>query len=444
MNPHTIAVIGSGIAGLSAAWLLSKRHDVTLFEASDYIGGHSNTIDVATGSGRIAVDTGFIVYNPPNYPNLCALFDHLKVATVPSPMTFAFSADEGRYEYSGTRMGGLFGQPNNIVSLSHWRMLSEISRFFRRAERDAEALTDDVTLAEYVQQAGYAEAFVDNHLLPMAAAIWSARTGDMANYPARAFIRFFANHGLLQAGGRPKWRTVDRGAREYVRRLAADGRFRPMLSTPVERIRRTARDVEILTRSGAFGPFDQVVIACHADQALAMLDHPTPVEQALLGAFDYSSNTAIVHGDVRQMPRRKHLWSSWNYIHRTGNEKPAVTYWMNSLQNIPEDLTCRDNIFVSLNPPAAVGGEIARFEYAHPLFDPKALAAQRLLWQLQGEGRTWFCGSYFGAGFHEDALQSGLAVAETLGGVRRPWQVAGESDRIHLGEHAKAPGIAAE
>ncbi len=441
MYPQTIAVVGGGIAGLSAAWLLSKRHDVTLFEASDYIGGHTNTIDIETSDGTIAVDTGFIVYNPPNYPNLSALFDRLGVPTKPSSMTFAFSADGGRYEYSGTWLTGLIGQPNNLVSLSHWRMLSEISRFFRHAEQHAHGLADNVTLADYLQRFGYSKGFVDNHLLPMAAAIWSARAADMTDYPAKAFIRFFANHGLLRAVGRPFWRTVDSGAREYVRRIIADGHFRTVQSAPVKSIRRGSKGAEILAGNHESRTFDHVVIACHADQALDMLEQPTPDEQELLGAFEYSENLAVVHSDNGQMPKRKRLWSSWNYIHRSnGGEKPAVTYWMNSLQSLP----CRQNIFVSLNPDREVSGEIARFVYTHPLFDPKALAAQRRLWDLQGEQRTWFCGSYFGAGFHEDALQSGLAVAEQLGGVRRPWSVADENARIHMSGQAEAMSVAAE
>ena len=441
MHPQNIAVVGSGIAGLSAAWLLSKSHTVTLFESSDYLGGHTNTIDVETRDGTIAVDTGFIVYNPPNYPNLSALFDHLGVRTKPSSMTFAFSADGGRYEYSGTWLTGVIGQATNLVNLSHWRMLSEINRFFRNAEGHAESLADGVTLADYLDQFGYSKGFVDNHLLPMAAAIWSARAADMTDYPAKAFIRFFANHGLLRAVGRPYWRTVDNGAREYVRQIVADGDFGVIHSAPVQHIRRSRTGVEIMTLQGESRTFDHVVLACHADQALNMLEQPTADEEALLGAFEYSENLAIVHGDSSQMPKRRRLWSSWNYINRpNGGEKPAVTYWMNSLQSLP----CRQVIFVSLNPDRDVSGEIARFTYTHPLFDPNALAAQRRLWDLQGEQRTWFCGSYFGAGFHEDALQSGLAVAEQLGGLRRPWQVAEENARIHMNGHAEAMRVAAE
>ena len=441
MRPLSIGVVGSGIAGLSAAWLLSKTHPVTLFEAGGYFGGHSNTIDVDTHSGSIPVDTGFIVYNPPNYPNLTALFAHLGVATKPSRMTFSFSSGDGEYEYSGTRLGGLFGQVANVANSKHWRMLNELTRFFRTAERDAQTLADDVSLADYLTARDYSPHFIDNHLLPMAAAIWSGRASDLAAYPAKAFITFFANHGLLQATRRPQWRTVDRGSRSYVDRLLADGDIAARSHAPVASIERQSQCVKIALANGRIESFDQVVLACHADQALAMLEDPTPAEREVLGTFTYSTNQAVVHSDATLMPSRRRLWSSWNYIRPADQVvKPTVSYWMNSLQG----LGCDEDIFVSLNPGKQPAGEIARFTYTHPLFDADALQAQRTLWHLQGEQRTWFCGSYFGAGFHEDALQSGLAVAEQLGNVRRPWQVANESGRIHLPVDVPAARMAAE
>ena len=441
MRTLSIAVVGSGIAGLSAAWLLSKTHDVTLLEAGGYFGGHSNTIDVETRSGAIAVDTGFIVYNPPNYPNVAALFAHLGVATKPSRMTFSFSSGDGRYEYSGTRLGGLFGQPANIANPAHWRMLNELTRFFRTAESDAQTLADDVSLAGYLALHGYSPHFVDNHLLPMAAAIWSGRASDLASYPAKAFITFFANHGLLQATRRPQWRTVDQGSRTYVDRLLADGRFVARTSMPVTKIERQPKLVRVASADGQVAIFDHVVLACHADQALGMLADATALEREVLSAFTYSVNQAVVHTDATLMPKRRRLWSSWNYIRSTSLAiKPTVTYWMNSLQG----LACEEDIFVSLNPGKQPAGEIARFDYTHPLFDAFTLQAQRALWDLQADHRTWFCGSYFGAGFHEDALQSGLAVAEQMGNVRRPWQVANESGRIHLPAAEAAAGMAAE
>jgi predicted NAD/FAD-binding protein len=441
MKPFSIAVVGSGIAGLSAAWLLSKGHQVTLFEAANYLGGHSNTIDIETRSGMVPVDTGFIVYNPSNYPNLNALFDHLGVTTKSSHMTFSFSADGGQYEYSGTRLGGLFGQMSNVASPAHWRMLSELARFFRNAQSDAQRLADDVTLADYLADGGYSQHFVNNHLLPMAAAIWSSRASDLEGYPAKAFITFFSNHGLLQATRRPQWRTVDQGSRSYVARMMAEGNFVARQALPVATICRRPYCVEIVMADGHRQTFDHVVLACHADQALNLLNDATAAERTTLGAFNYSSNLAVVHTDDNAMPRRRRLWSSWNYIKQTGETgKPTVTYWMNSLQS----LACDENIFVSLNPGQEPSSEIARFNYTHPQFDANALRAQRDLWRLQGERRTWFCGSYFGSGFHEDALQSGLAVAEELGNVRRPWQVDNESGRIQLPAQKQAQLMAAE
>ena len=441
MKPFSLAVVGSGIAGLSAAWLLSKHHQVTLFEAAHYLGGHSNTIDVETRSGIVPVDTGFIVYNPPNYPNLTALFDHLDISTKPSQMTFSFSEGGGRYEYSGTRLGGLFGQWSNLASPAHWRMLVELTRFFRTAQGDARRLSEGVTLTDYLESGGYSRHFIDNHLLPMASAIWSSRADDLEIYPAKAFITFFANHGLLQATRRPQWRTVAHGSRSYVNRMITDGNFVVRRAMPVVTIYRRPHHVEITTTDGQKQTFDHVVLACHADQALRILSDATATEQTTLSAFRYSDNLAVVHADANAMPQRRRLWSSWNYVKPKGTSgKPTVTYWMNSLQN----LACDENIFVSLNPAREPCSEIARFSYTHPQFDYQALRAQRDLWRLQGEQRTWFCGSYFGSGFHEDALQSGLAVAEELGNVRRPWQVDNESGRIHLPALVRATQMAAE
>ena len=430
MAQLSIAVVGSGISGLSAAWLLSKQHSVTVFEAGSYPGGHSNTIEVETPAGALAVDTGFIVYNPPNYPNLCALFEHLNVPTKYAPMTFSASIRGGGYEYSGTRAWGLFGQLSNIADADHWRMLRDVHRFFKTAPTEMAALAEDVSLGDYVRDRGYGQSFVRRHLIPMAGAIWSAPLADMMNYPAKAFIRFFDNHGLLKVSNRPKWRTVDGGSREYVRRILEDGDFQIRLNTAVASVRRAPGRVFLSTGAGEEHPFDHVVFASHADQTLSMLSDADLAEASLLGAFSYVRNETVVHSDPILMPKRKRLWSSWNYVEpEEPREELTVSYWMNALQSLN---TGRD-VFVTLNPflQPAEDLEIVRFSYEHPLFDAKALRAQEQLWSLQGNRNTWFCGSYFGAGFHEDGLQSGLAVAEDLGGVRRPWDVAGESSRIH-------------
>jgi len=426
---QNIAVIGSGISGLSAAWLLSKRHRVTLFEAEGRPGGHSHTVD-ALG---VPVDTGFIVYNERTYPNLTALFRHLDVPTKPSSMSFSVSVDDGRLEYAGS-LKGLFAQPSNLSSPRFWSMLKDLARFYHRAPRDL-AEVGHLSLGDYLDGIGCGPAFRDDHLYPMAAAIWSTPVHKIPDYPAAAFIRFCENHGLLKFLNRPIWRTVDGGSREYVKRLLADFGGEMRTGCPVRWVKREDARV-IVGHDGGSESFDQLVIAAHADRALAMLADANEVEVETLGAFHYRPNRAILHSDASLMPKRKSIWSSWNYASSPGDGAPqlSVTYWMNRLQGIAEDKP----LFLTLNPlcepdPALVHQEI---DWDHPMFDAGAVAAQHRLWDLQGGRRTWFCGAYFGAGFHEDGLQAGLAVAEAIGCVRRPWDVAAESARIHLPQWA--------
>lgn len=421
-----IAVVGAGISGLSAAWLLSQAHDVTLYEAEPRLGGHAHTRDAA----GLAVDTGFIVYNTPTYPNLTALFEHLGVATQATDMSFAVSLDGGKLEYSGANLPGLFAQKRNLVSRRHWSMLRDLVRFYREAPLDAPSFMG--SLADYLELKGYGTPFREDHLYPMAAAIWSTPAGEVGRYPFAAFTRFCENHGLLKLTGRPVWRTVRGGSREYVKRLHAAMRGEAMTHAAVAAVRRDALGVEVIERSGRRRRFDEVVLACHADQALRMLAAPTDQEQEVLGAFRYSVNETVLHADASLMPVRRSAWAAWNYL--ADRERPgalSVTYWMNRLQNLPQQTP----LFVTLNPQKAPHPETIHYSqtYRHPLFDLRAMAAQRRLWSLQGQGGVWFCGAYFGAGFHEDGLQAGLAVAEALGGVRRPWNVAHESGRIALG-----------
>jgi len=442
-----IAVIGTGISGMSAAWLLSRTHDVTVYERNERIGGHSHTVDVALGKRITPVDSGFIVYNETTYPNLTALFAFLEVPTAPSCMSFAVSVDDGRLEYSGTGLAGLLAQRRNAFRPRFWSMLADIRRFYRDAPADLAALdATQATLGDYLDRGGYGRAFRDDHLLPMAGAIWSAPPRAMLDYPAASFIRFHANHGLLQIRDRPQWRTVTGGSRSYVERLTRCFRDRIKRGVAAKRVRRFGGEVGVVDAASEVQKFDHVVIATHADEALGLLDDASPAERSFLGAFRYSENRAVLHRDASLMPKRRGAWSSWNYIgpHDRDGAGCTVTYWMNRLQNlsVPEDL------FVTLNPqrgpdPTTVSNvEI----YHHPLFDAAAMRAQRRLWSLQGVRNTWFCGSYFGAGFHEDGLQSGLAVAEALFGVKRPWTVAEESGRIFIGQDYRAPeatGIAA-
>ena len=423
----SIAVVGGGISGLSAAWLLASAHNVTLFEAEPRLGGHSHTVD----AGGIPVDTGFIVFNQATYPNLTALFAHLGVATRPAEMTFAVSLDEGRLEYSGTDLGGLFAQKRNLLSPRFWSMLRDLARFYREAPRDTASL-GLTSLDDYLAGKGYGTAFRDDHLYPMAAAVWSTPVAQIGRYPAASFIRFCDNHGLLKLSNRPIWRTVEGGSRTYVEAMARQFSGRFAIGDPVRSVRRFAGGAGITTAGGVTLSFDHVVIAAHADQALDILADPSDDERRLLGAFAYQPNEAVLHSDETLMPSRRRVWSSWNYASRTHGGDPmlSVTYWMNRLQNIVEARP----VFLTLNPIRQPREDrvINRQIYHHPLFDADAMAAQSRLWSLQGVRNSWFCGAWFGAGFHEDGLQSGLAVAEQLGGVRRPWSVADESGRIHI------------
>ena len=416
-----IAVIGSGISGMSAAWMISQSHDVHLFEKDDRIGGHSNTVTV---DGE-HIDTGFIVYNERNYPNLVNLLQHLNVGSIASEMSFAVSASGGKLEYSGADIPGLFAQRKNIANPQFWRMIFDILRFFKQSRKVlADRKYENITLGKYLQDNGYSDYFRDNHLVPMGAAIWSTPLGNMLEFPVSSFVRFCDNHGLLQVNDRPLWRTVEGGSQAYVAELTksfADGIH---LNRGVRRIERHENWVEIEDAHGIRETFDHVVLAGHGDQTLPLLADASPIEERLLGAFRYQRNLAILHSDPSLMPKNRKVWSSWNYLSEDNesNGPVCVTYWMNHLQRLEADRP----YLVTLNPihqPAEK--HIHRsFLYDHFIFDQAAMRAQRLLWNLQGLNRTWFCGSYFGYGFHEDGLQSGLAVGEALSGRFRPWQVA--------------------
>lgn len=437
--PRSVIVVGSGISGLAAAWLLARRHRVTLLEAAVRPGGHSHTVDVALEAGpagparRFGVDTGFIVYNESTYPNLVALFEHLGVATAPTTMGFSVSLDDGALEYSGD-LRGMLAQPGKLLSPRYWSMWRDLVRFYREAPRDA-ADEAGLTLDDYLVRRGYGAAFREDHLYPMAAAIWSTPAGQVGATPFGAFVRFCQNHHLLHLGARPPWRTVVGGSREYVRRMleALDGAV--VLGDAAARVERGPQGVRVLTVGGALLQADEVVLATHADQALRLLAQPRSDELETLGAFRYSRNEAVLHGDPALMPRRRATWSAWNYLGRRGlpetGEVPklCVSYWMNALQPLGEGVP---PCFVTLNPhrPPEAARVWHRAEVEHPIFDLAALAAQSRLGALQGRDHTWFCGAYFGAGFHEDGLQAGLAVAEAIGGVRRPWTLAQPSGRI--------------
>lgn len=431
-RPQKIAVIGSGVSALSCAWLLSRHHGVTIYEKADRLGGHAHTVTVRDGGEAVKVDTGFIVFNDATYPNLIALLAHLGVGDRATDMSFAVSLEGGRFEYSAP---AFLAQRRNALRPRFWAMLLETLRFYRRAPGAVARLGDpDLTLGQYLEREGFSAAFRDDHLLPMAAAIWSSPAHTLMDYPVEAFVRFCDNHGLLRLAGRPIWRTVAGGSRSYVEAMARTMTSDIRLGCGAVTVRRGTEGVEVHDSRGGVERYDQVVIGTHADQALALLAEPTAPEAELLGAFRYSRNLAVLHTDESLMPRRRRAWASWNYI--GAEDGLCVTYWMNRLQG----LAGRD-LFVTLNPPRppAAGTLLNSEVYEHPIFDPAAIRAQKQLWSLQGQGGVWYCGAHFGAGFHEDGLQSGLAVAEQLGGVRRPWTVADESGRIPLAPPRTTP-----
>lgn len=433
-RPLRIAVIGSGISGLAAAWLLGHRHRVTLYESENRLGGHTCTVSAPGPGGPTTVDMGFIVYNEAAYPNLTALFRHLGVATRETCMSLGVSLDDGELEYGSRGLAGFLAQPRNLLRPRFLSMMSGMVRFSRESARDmADSTLAGLSLGDYLNMRGYSEPFQTDHLLPQAAAIWSSPVARTRDYPAEAFVRFFDNHGLLRLLAKPAWRTVVGGSSSYVERLMSDFRGEVLIGRGAASARRLADGVQVRDASGVTRRFDQVVIAAHSDQALAMLEDPSPLESELLAAIRYRPNLAYLHTDLSLMPRRRAAWSSWNYVGHRGERDearpPTVSYWMNRLQGLKGD-----PLFVTLNPPREPRADaiLQLREFQHPLFDGPAMAAQRRLWSLQGLRATWFCGAYFGAGFHEDGLQAGLAVAEAIGGVRRPWRIENESGRIFI------------
>jgi len=424
-----IAVVGSGAAGLSAAWLLSKSHRVTLLEKDDRLGGHAHTATIPGTQGQ-KIDTGFIVYNEPSYPNLTRWFEALGVSTEESNMSFAVSRSDGNFEYAGGPTWGLLAQRTLPFKPRFWRMLLDLLRFYREAPGQIPADSEQ-SLGDFLEEHNYSTDFIQDHLLPFGAAIWSTSKTRMLDYPAASFIRFCDNHGLLRITNRPQWRTVSGGSEQYVNRVReAIGDESVLTDFHVTRVERHSDGVRVHDRSGRIVEADHVVMAAHADQALQCLDSPSAAETELLSAFEYEANLAILHSDISVLPKRRRAWCSWNYVEHSGSDssRVSVSYWMNKLQNIVSDT----EYVVTLNPetPPPEDRILRTQVYHHPVFTRKTWSAQQTLWSLQGQNRTWFCGSYFGSGFHEDAVQSGLAVAEHLGGLARPWQLDEPSARI--------------
>ena len=414
-----IAVVGSGIAGLSAAWLLSRQHKVTLFEAEDRLGGHTHTVDLTLGGRSFPVDTGFLVFNHRTYPKLTRLFKEIGVETVASDMSFSVRLDEPDLEWAGSSLATVFGQAANLGRPAFWRMLRDILRFNRESVVDSEKI-GTMALGVYLKRQGYGKSFVEWYLLPMAAAIWSCPTSTMLDYPLRSFVAFCRNHGLLQIFNRPQWHTVRGGGREYVKRLAA-ALPEIHLASPVESLRRRGHALEIVSGSLS-GMYDQVVLACHSDQSRDLLAQIDPQRARLLDRIPYQFNRAVLHSDARVLPRRTTLWSAWNYQSGNGalDSRPvAVHYLINRLQPLPVDTP----VIVSLNPLEPVDPSLIHreFQYSHPVFKRDAAQVQSQLAASNGRDGIWLAGAWMGYGFHEDGLASALRVARRLK-VVAPWE----------------------
>jgi predicted NAD/FAD-binding protein len=410
-----IAIIGSGISGLTAAYLLNRQHDISVFEASDWVGGHTHTVDVQVDGRHYAIDTGFIVFNDWTYPNFIELLNQLGVTYQPTEMSFSVCDPVSGVEYNGNTLNSLFAQRRNLLSPPFWGMLRDILRFNREAVDDLQQqrIASDLSLGSYLQQRGYGERFIQHYIVPMGAAIWSMSLADMLNFPLQFFLRFFKNHGLLSVTDRPQWQVIKGGSSSYVAPLSASFAERIHLQCPVQRVERDARGVTVHSSAGS-ERFDKVVFACHSDQALQLLAEPSATEQQILGALPYADNDVVLHTDTRLLPKRPLAWASWNYRLGGPTSQPAaLTYNMNILQGLQSDTT----FCVSLNQTAAIDPSkiLARYTYAHPQYSLAGVAAQARWEELLGANHSYFCGAYWANGFHEDGVVSGLRVARAFG-----------------------------
>ena len=409
-----IAVIGGGISGMLAARLLSDDHDVHLFEAESHVGGHTHTVDVEVRGTRYLADTGFMVFNDRTYPNFIRMLDWLEVPSRASDMSFSVRCDRTGLEYQGGTLLGLFAQRKNLFRPSFYRMLGDILRFNREAPSLLDAEDESITLDDYLRDHQYSTQFVNHYLVPMGASIWSTPPGKFRQFPARYTVGFFRNHGLLQVRDRPQWKTILGGAVKYVEVLLQPLADRVRLNCPVERVQRQAEQVVVTPRGGDPEIFDSVVMAAHSDQSLAMLADPSPAEEAILGAIPYQENEIVLHTDTSVLPRKRRAWASWNY-YMSAAEEPDVTltYNLNQLQGHRS----AEPILETLNPaitidPAKV---LARMTYHHPIYSVPAIDAQRRYAEINGQRGTYYCGAYWGYGFHEDGVRSALAVADCFG-----------------------------
>ncbi|MBI1355699.1 MAG: FAD-dependent oxidoreductase [Acidobacteria bacterium] len=408
-----IAIVGSGVSGLTAAYRLHRRHEVTVFEAGDRVGGHTNTMRFELDGEEWAVDTGFIVYNERNYPLFTALLAELGVESQPTSMSFSVRSDPANLEYNGTSLDQLFAQRRNLLRPSFYRMLRDILRFHREAPALQAASGDDVSVADFLTREGYSREFAEHYLTPLGSALWSSPPGTFRSFPIRFVVEFLANHSMLQVEGRPTWRVIRGGSCRYVEKLTASFRDRILLNTPVRAVERRPGHVRLVDAQGAEGRFDHVIFACHSDQALRIVQDPTTTEAELLGEFPYQANEAVLHTDPSVLPRRRKAWASWNYhVRPDAADRATVTYNMNLLQGLP----WRRVFNVTLNDSEAIRPEsvIHKIVYHHPLFTARRGEAQRRHPELIDANGTSYCGAYWGYGFHEDGVRSAAAVCEAL------------------------------
>ena len=426
-----IAVIGSGISGLASAWLLSAQHDVVLFEANDYPGGHTHTHDIELNGQHYAVDTGFIVHNPTHYPLLTGFFDALGVISQPTTMSFSAQEEASGIEYNATSLDTLFCQRRNLWSPRFWSMLRDLRRFYKEAPALLSQTGSGPTLGQYLDENRYGEAFRDLHLVPMASALWSSPADRILRFPAQYLVRFMANHHMLQMTGRPEWRVVTGGSRSYVDALIARWRVDLRLSTPVRSIHRDEAGVRVAT-DGGDERFDQVVMACHSDQALRLLADADACERGVLGAIAYQANDVVLHTDARVLPRDRKAWAAWNaHVPAKPGAECTVSYCMNLLQSLeaPEPLIVTLNRTEDIDPARV----LRRMRYDHPVYSRGSVAAQSRRAEIQGKRRTWFAGAYWGWGFHEDGIRSAVEMVAAMG-MPTTWPAgdpaASESERV--------------
>ena len=412
-----IGVIGSGVSGLVSALTLQERFEVSLFEKNSKLGGHSNTVTIEQENKKYSVETGFIVLNDKNYPIFTSLLKHLNIGVNNSSMSFSVSVDKGQFEYSSSYIG-LLGQTKNIIDPKYWGMLRDINYFYTNALKDVKDCPDNETLGQFLKRFNYSNKFIDYHLVPMTASIWSCPTKSILNFPIKSLLVFFENHKLLNIYNRPKWSTVNKGSREYVKKIQSLLKGKIYTNAKVNKISKSKEGIRVHYQDG-IKTFDKVILACHADQSSEILIENFSEEANLLKDFKYQKNTSILHSDINFMPKRKSVWSSWNYITETGNSgNLSITYWMNELQGINSPKP----ILLSLNPKILPNPDLiyGQYSYSHPILDNNAINIQKKLSSIQGKNNLWFCGAWTGFGFHEDGVKSAVEIASSHN-IDLPW-----------------------